>query len=831
MYHSPQVLGLPLKGQDAHGRSQVALSDLMWVLDPTVCYPAVFGGDNPWFLRLWDLEQDPHAKRCFAAQKVLARYCLNQVLLMGEMCLDRSLNCIEAVEKEWKVDLILSSLFDRRLPAELRAAFVNLAVNLYVDRPPYTIIQVPQAVRVMHDFLGPCDLLELPSQPDAAQYFEALEAAVVMHFDEMQGCQMYEARGQNSLTLALAGLAKKLIKLGFLGNIQALRRICGPIAEVLDGRPDQIRDEQTALTHKYQRMINRKLASRSASKPRPSGSKMFASDGGQQTQVQVHPFAPVSDSDIIIPVKDLRDTATASGPVYIKPPLMNLSDEVSVVSGKSEQKLHFSPPELRYAMNDNSLVVMKCKEEMADVLQNMVTLGTDYFGKAIVQMFLSNRIKLFRDQAVLRELPSWIVQDVIKFIRKDDHFKIESLSQIKVNTTLADLIMYESDDLLERSLALLHSANSQMAFALQSLSTVQIIRSDSARELNAEVRICVRALESLLMSHEQWGFSNVFGDIGHAQIGECCDILIRLRQLLSKSGSEQDAGAGEGQDTAIPDPIVQGICHSSGLVQILFEAFRIPCGDRIYQSEEVSDKILHRILSEASLLLMQLVRDHSQNQRHVYQHLRTLLGHLPQRVNVEFVVAEIFRGNRELCDEMPDYVLDQILEYFDEVGYMPALIDTLDAGLSMDTEVCLCVKHKLVDFLENISKCNLILGPLLSLMSGPEKRGVTLAERIRGWSGDKDLAMPLECFRRMTPYDTELMCALRGLELCAHLCIGRDPLVEALVQSLFSDKSLVLLFVELHRIQASPDSTGSTWIIWELKRGVLYLLLHFYMDS
>ena len=85
------------------------------------------------------------------AAEVLAWYCLEQLSLHCEMCLDRSLNCIEAVRGEFSFDLLLHGLLDKRLPATCRAAFAQLAQPLYFDCPPQTRRQLPTRVHVLED--------------------------------------------------------------------------------------------------------------------------------------------------------------------------------------------------------------------------------------------------------------------------------------------------------------------------------------------------------------------------------------------------------------------------------------------------------------------------------------------------------------------------------------------------------------------------------------------------------------------------------------------------------------------------------------------------------
>jgi hypothetical protein len=130
------------------------------------------------------------------------------------------------------------------------------------------------------------------------------------------------------------------------------------------------------------------------------------------------------------------------------------------------------------------------------------------------------------------------------------------------------------------------------------------------------------------------------------------------------------------------------------------------------------------------------------------------------------------------------------------------------------------------------------LGPLLAFFSAKELetggRDLTVEDKIKAFSSEDQLAEPLECFRKWTNTgDAEVMYLINVLDVLAHLSDGRDPLAEALVQSIVPAKSIALCFMDLHQMMAdSKDkAVSSRMIIWELKRSLLSLLEAGFFDS
>jgi hypothetical protein len=81
----------------------------------------------------------------------LASYYKAQLDLYAEMVLDRSYNCIFALEEQFSYELCITGVKNDLFPDQLRASFATLICRLYVDRYPHMPIEVPRLVRVLQD--------------------------------------------------------------------------------------------------------------------------------------------------------------------------------------------------------------------------------------------------------------------------------------------------------------------------------------------------------------------------------------------------------------------------------------------------------------------------------------------------------------------------------------------------------------------------------------------------------------------------------------------------------------------------------------------------------
>ena len=88
-----------------------------------------------------------HIKQMFDAQKQLVLYYESQIDTLAEMCLDRSYNVINELERHWSYELLTSLMGNERLPDQIRASFTTLLLRVWVDRYPHSPLSIPDHIQ------------------------------------------------------------------------------------------------------------------------------------------------------------------------------------------------------------------------------------------------------------------------------------------------------------------------------------------------------------------------------------------------------------------------------------------------------------------------------------------------------------------------------------------------------------------------------------------------------------------------------------------------------------------------------------------------------------
>lgn len=76
-------------------------------------------------------------------------YLVQQLKLFSDLALGRNYLWKTHLEKIFPIDFVFSQIFDTQQPTELRSAFCNLALSVYVDREPYSPLIVPNLCRLL----------------------------------------------------------------------------------------------------------------------------------------------------------------------------------------------------------------------------------------------------------------------------------------------------------------------------------------------------------------------------------------------------------------------------------------------------------------------------------------------------------------------------------------------------------------------------------------------------------------------------------------------------------------------------------------------------------
>jgi hypothetical protein len=205
----------------------------------------------------------------FLNHRQLALYFQAQIELFGELCLGRSYHAINQLEQVFSYASLIGLVANDHLPLTLRASFVNLLSNLYINRYPHDKLELPGKVQILRNGPGgkiddsPLDwskpdaiphfaidatntrLLEHPqehfSHPDPRK-FELLQLFISHYFTGITGKQAAGDTARNAMTLAVMRALTQLLQFGFYAQLDGatgVHALLKPLCGALDGRLDR----------------------------------------------------------------------------------------------------------------------------------------------------------------------------------------------------------------------------------------------------------------------------------------------------------------------------------------------------------------------------------------------------------------------------------------------------------------------------------------------------------------------------------------------------------------------------------------------------------------
>lgn len=583
LYHDPASMGLPVRrvktpaglrryleglepGADHSTVDAVPLASLVWVLEPeNLCELELCGG-VAWTEMEFKLRLDEEAMATHKLILQLAEYYRSMLGLFAEMCLDRSYNCIEAIEKQFSYDMLVAGIKDEQLPHSVRAQFSTLCERLYVDRYPHGELQLPRLVRLWKE-VRPVDLSVATALPqflltkdsalrDIADPFFSLPTASKLHlledyisdhFEALGAAQVLDDEPMNVLTLNVLSILKKLAQQGFYGTIDEIVDLMGPLIGTLDARADcQTKEELDAMMQ---------LLARVKRGPSSSGASSVVSSRGS---------SPTGGS-----------TPSAGG-------------ATAGMGSKAERYRQVSA---------QSYQVLRCKEQMVQVVL--------HFGRVRLDYQLSCALAAFREtldaegeEGIIQpaprrrstcsfatsfeaaaepagdevhdgyELTPAFAQRLLQVFTgaEAQAFDFDVMSDAPLVTICMDLAMYNKSELFDCAMQLLIRTFSQREDLVAALESVQLLSSDKALEAYGMLNSSLLTLRNDVESYETWGCDNDFSGADEAVITRVKDTLQRLINMCT---------VGDEEDTGVPNPENQTLFRNMLLPSIITRTLQI----------------------------------------------------------------------------------------------------------------------------------------------------------------------------------------------------------------------------------------------------------------
>ena len=428
---TPEGLAKYLKsvGEPPVRDTWVRLEEIAWTQDPEKLYAIVHDRPNPptWREYREQMKSVRWMEAVYDKKKALADFYLTLVKLYSEMCLDRSYNCIAALEQHFSHGLCVTAIANPRLPDQLRAVFATLLCRLYIDRFPHEPVQTPEMVRV-YDRLQHMDVTKEPGKrvyhvvyadgrdalpqfkveennplrqdpmpfyrfPDAKK-FKLVKDFIAGWFETIGGVQVADDRENNMFALSLLRCLKSLVFFGFYGTVQEIWDLVQPMIPTLDGRTDAITQrEGIANTADMQERRNRRFddvdtVPATAAAAGTRGSAVVAHGSPTRVPPSPGPRSPGRGAKFELLGSGADHVDSRSGDIELT---VAARSGPARLEGKTSDRNAAVGLPARMKTSYNTTLIMEAKQNMCEVLCMVCDLRLDYRLSQVLFLFRQQR--------------------------------------------------------------------------------------------------------------------------------------------------------------------------------------------------------------------------------------------------------------------------------------------------------------------------------------------------------------------------------------------------------------------------------------------------------
>lgn len=794
VYHGPHALGLHcVEGHaalDSDRRSWVSMAELVWVLQPERCCPAVKGISYEEFLAEKAETGDDGGVDVFRTLdtatacsgqserlKTLAQYLLAQLQLVSDLVKERQMNCIMAMQEEYSFDLCVTGMSDPRLPTTIRAAFYDILTDLWLDRYPHVQVVVPTLMRNLEAYESDLDqlprfMLKTPEAADAwsADHHDLLPAEVLSFYrltkpPKMEAVlqalrkflsagpyveqQVHTETDDTVLMSAMLRTLTKLLRFGFIHHVALLKDILSPLLRCVDGRTDLLAPLPEHL----------------------DGGPGSSGEGNEHFAMDLpEPITPLLQASR----SESRSRRQHSGvlPKWRYPPL----DEGA-----------------RYEDSDDNRKVMACKIQILNMLLHIVQFSVHTKTSHVLHVFRSMVLDSDHMQSALALGQGVVLPfDVLEqFCRALDHPTIELSAEGVRNPTamFVDLMMYRHPKLFSLALELYFQECCQTEAMMEVLDRVELMTTPQLETFEA-IQEDIAILGKLVYSFENWGVDDQFSSVDNAKFMQVQRVCLKLRSL---------ALVGDSNSTALE---IQKMLHETEFFSHFCYIVQTDATDYAASARPLLAKVTALICSCAR----SFVAANPKNQALVFEVLDCAMWLLDAQPDMALLAVEVFRGNRELCQQVTADLVNRFAELIvrdRQLGKTgPWYLLFFNAIVVAQGTPIVRNQALVIEALKQRSPT-----AMLHLMQGEDglDRVVKLADGFSSMGQLRDL----EASRWVGGADGELIYYITSVEVLIGVACGHGSQVlvnRPFVSTLFPATSLMRLLLRTSRVRAPPPN-------------------------
>jgi hypothetical protein len=387
------------------------------------------------------------------------------------------------------------------------------------------------------------------------------------------------------------------------------------------------------------------------------------------------------------------------------------------------------------------------------------------------------------------DAPDALVDAVLRVL--DD--PIVSFKQFRITSPevmCVDLMMYDDPQVFSLALELLYHYYMQTSDSMSLLEKVTIL-SPRQLELFTVLKVDVATLGKLIYSFENWGVDDHFSTVDNQKFQLFQRISLKIRNLCHLG--DANTRPAEVQHMLRETELWTHILYTTGLNRMDFSP---SCWG-----------LLDRVVALMCSVAAQFVSGNAENQATAFSHLEIIQKLLPTHPDSALLVAEIFRDNWLICNQVSKDLTEQIGSLIarerQQKKFVPWYLSFFRAVVTVNSAP---VPKNQAMVLEELSR----LGPsnLLHLLQD-EKGPLTIQRLCQGFRSLGQLQNP-EVSRGTSGDDAELIYYIRSLELVIGMALGfgKESLVsKPFASNLFPAEMGFQLLIMVN--SRSADSQGA----------------------
>jgi hypothetical protein len=578
--------------------------------------------------------QDKKKAASMAQKAAVASYFVAQMMLGGEMCMDRNYVAFHTLDEYFPYE-VLVSILKMDVTEDIMAAALRLLLCLHVDRDPQAETPIPSYTRTWAELTKGQDCEpRLPYvEPARRHTYGLVQQYISDHLRYMEG------RPWTELSRYVLQLLRKLIQFNFYGSNERMKDIIEPLVRALDRRHVQeVQAPQGSLTN----LLGNSQTAASGGAGGDNTQSNIASkiepmeiEGGADAPAEGKAEGGGGDESSISWGERIRNMFNRAARV-----LNSMAENIG--TGKKAKTSVWEVP-ARYAKCPQhelqtmieSVEILKLSQTIID--DRNLTLLLNYFYKW--------------ENSTDTRTPSDLFRQAI-----EDSQEL-SLGDSDVDHIMVDVLMFVSPELVQSTLELLMAFHSSKRSLLNNVSQVQLLVCNKRERQYKIVDQMLQQLERNAETHELWGC--LATEVDQSTSKQTKDIMKELADICRLKCDNLTF------DTDYKsDPQIQDLFRNLGCFGICMKVLNL--FDSIEEEEDGT-------LGEVSLntralclhcnqLLVWFFKDNVANQDLGYSELEFFVDSLDGEIQSHRVIEAIFSGNEKLMRLVPHSYIIRMVE-------------------------------------------------------------------------------------------------------------------------------------------------------------------------